>query len=143
MSTSLATRSTVFFISFCGVHAFSSAKAMSSPTVRPMNWPSGSCSTVPTCADSSKMPALGASTPSTVNSPFTSPGKENGIRPLMQLPSVLLPLPEGPAISTRSPGRMLRLIPWSVGRFCARYWNEKSLKDMIGVVMVSSSLRSR
>ncbi len=41
---------------------------------------------------------------STIRVPVHSPGLEKGFKPLMQAASVLLPLPEGPAISTRSPG---------------------------------------
>ena len=104
MPTSLAARRVTACISSCGIQLFSSAKAISSPTVRPMNWPSGSCRTVPTWADSSKMLLWGASTPSTVRVPVHSPGFEKGFSPLMQPASVLLPLPEGPAMSTRSPG---------------------------------------
>ena len=48
--------------------------------------------------------ATDASTPSTIRVPLHSPGLEKGFKPLMQAASVLLPLPEGPAISTRSPG---------------------------------------
>ena len=104
MPTSSAACCTISFISGCGVQLFSSEKAMSSPTVRPMNWPSGSCSTVPTWPARSKMLLWGASTPSTIRVPVHSPGLEKGFKPLMQAASVLLPLPEGPAISTRSPG---------------------------------------
>ena len=39
---------------------------MSSPTVRPMNWPSGSCSTVPTWPASSRVLLWGAYAPSAV-----------------------------------------------------------------------------
>ena len=104
MPTSSAARRVMVCIFSCGIQLFSSAKAMSSPTVRPMNWPSGSCNTVPTWADSSKMLLCGASTPSTVRVPVHTPGFEKGFRPLMQPASVLLPLPDGPAMSTRSPG---------------------------------------
>ena len=54
-------------------------------------------------AASSKILLCGASTPSTVSEPLHSPGLEKGFRPLMHPASVLLPLPEGPAISTFSP----------------------------------------
>ena len=64
----------------------------------------GECKTVPTWADSSKILLCGASTPSTVSVPLHSPGLEKGFRPLMHPASVLLPLPDGPAISTFSPG---------------------------------------
>ena len=71
---------------------------------QPINCPSGSWSTVPTWAESSKMLLCGASTPSTIREPVHSPGLEKGFRPLIQPASVLLPLPEGPAMRTRSPG---------------------------------------
>ena len=68
------TAATLETISSCGVQAFSRTKAISSATVRPMNCPSGSCSTVPTVLESWKMLVSFASSPQIVRLPLCSPG---------------------------------------------------------------------
>ena len=98
-----------------------SAKATSSATVRPINWPSVSCSTVPTILDIPKMPVLAGSLPPTVRVPLLSPGYEKGTIPLMQCTRVDFPDPDGPTIKTFSPGLTVRSISRSVGSDCDRY----------------------
>ena len=73
MSTMSATRWTVAFISDWATRSFSNEKAMSSPTVRPTNWPSESCSTVPTFLDRSKRLLCSGAFPSTVREPVMVP----------------------------------------------------------------------
>ena len=131
ISTIFAISMTFFFISSCGTMSFSSAKAMSSPTLRPMNWPSESCNTVPTLCDNSKREDSFVSIPATFKDPFIFPLWEKGIRPLIQLPRVLFPQPLGPAIRIFSPLCIVRSISWSVSSLCSKYWKQKSLKRMI------------
>ncbi len=73
ISTSFATSFTVSFMSSCGTQSFSSAKAMSSPTVSPINCPSVSCRTVPTIWLSVNMLSCAGSFPPTRSDPVLSP----------------------------------------------------------------------
>ena len=121
ISTTSATSSTARNISSCSTQSFSSAKATSSATVRPINWPSVSCSTVPTILDIPKIPVFAGSLPPTVKVPLLSPGYEKGTIPLMQCTRVDFPDPDGPTIKTFSPGLTLRSMSRSVGSDCDRY----------------------
>ena len=57
-----------------GIHSFSSAKAISSPTVKPINWLSISCKTVPTCFAIPNIPSFDGSFLQTDISPVIFPG---------------------------------------------------------------------
>ena len=106
------------FISSWGIWSFSSAKAMSSATVRPMNCPSVSCRTVPTCLDILKMPSAAGFRPFTLSEPSILPGKVEGMRAFMHLAIVDLPEPDAPTMRTFSPLRIEKLMFLSVGPAC-------------------------
>ena len=130
--TICATSSTFRNSSSCGWLSFSRENARSSATVSPMNWPSVSCRTVPTCLDMPKMPASSGDRPHTESFPDISPGRASGIRPLIQCTMVDFPQPEGPVIRIFSPFLTFRLMCCRVGSCCARYLNEKSENSMMG-----------
>ncbi len=103
-STVSATPSTLRNISSCAMQSFSSTKAISSATVRPINCPSVSCNTVPTILESPKIPSFFGSFPSILSVPVLSPSYEKGISPLIQFDNVDFPDPDGPIMRTFSPG---------------------------------------
>ena len=124
---------TVSFIFSCGIQSFSSLNAISSPTVNPINWLSGSCSTVPTTFESFAMLISLVSCPFIFRLPFISPLYEKGTRPFIQFDNVLLPDPDGPTIRTFSPSYIVKFILFNVGFAWALYWNEKSLNSITGL----------
>ena len=143
MSTKSATSPTRRNSSRCSTLSFSSAKAMSSATVRPTNWPSASCSTVPTIFDTSNRLRSFVSFPRIRRLPCASPRYENGMSPLRQCASVDLPQPEGPQISTFSPSRMVRVRSCSVGSFWALYCHVKFWNSMTGLFKTMSPQKIR
>ena len=83
---------------------------MSSATVSPINCPSGSCNTVPTVLDNSKMLEFLLSLPLIFKLPVIVPSCKKGTRPFIQLENVLFPEPDGPTISTFSPSYIVKFM---------------------------------
>ncbi len=133
--SSISTIDAASYTSLCilsiSTSLFSKEKAMSSATLKPTNWPSVSCNTVPTILDKSETSVVLTSFPFTVSDPSIFPSITCGINPFMQLPSVDFPDPDGPRIRIFSPSLISRLIDLSVGFFCALYVKEKSLNFII------------